>query len=599
MDTTKKLVLIVGMAFLAACGTAHDRFPQSTDRTPEVRIAVKPSRDTLVFGESRTFRAYVTGPIDVGVEWSLKETENAGSINRHGLYTAPDFPGTFHLIAASRAHPEYAVEVTVDVRFPDDFIQVPPVINLLPNTQRQLYAVVPTSPITEVTWSTAVTWTVETPDGGTIDNSGLYTAPDEPGTYHLRAWSEDGLFSTLVTASVTHTPMWVVELPEGAEVNSIKFTDDGRLYGTGTVSGVPWLFSFDEQGQPDLSIETSLPFQRAEPLSNGDILAAGQVTARLTPTGAMVWAREISQFDGFVQALTANDDQFILAGSGRMAGFHADGTPEWGRRQYLNDHIDALTAGSDGNVYVGNRPFDWQGYPVEGWAEYQHYIGGCDEGYFDVNPSASLGRNVLGSFSIYICEYLEGGFILVKEAPDGRAVEYTEFFYRDCRVTPGRFRLGTRRLLFKIDHFCQSAPTSEDWVAAIDPSTGKANWSLSFTTYKEGLGFESIGIGVIDLSLNANDESIALLALFWVSDKQWKRKHVLVRLPADGYLEPMGELPFTWKHKEPFSSTTFTPATPKTLVGSSSTSMMRWQPYPIPATVGTSPLNIEVNHVHP
>jgi hypothetical protein len=37
--------------------------------------------------------------------------------------------------------------------------------------------------------NTNVTWSVDEPQGGSIDQNGLYAAPNVPGTYHVRATS--------------------------------------------------------------------------------------------------------------------------------------------------------------------------------------------------------------------------------------------------------------------------------------------------------------------------------------------------------------------------------------------------------------------------
>ena len=47
-------------------------------------------------------QAEVVGSEDKAVLWSIKE-ENGGAIDHNGVYQAPEEPGTFEIIAASRA----------------------------------------------------------------------------------------------------------------------------------------------------------------------------------------------------------------------------------------------------------------------------------------------------------------------------------------------------------------------------------------------------------------------------------------------------------------------------------------------------------------
>ena len=46
-----------------------------------------------------------------------------------------------------------------------------------------------------------VTWSVDEPDGGTVDGSGVYTAPSTPGTYHVRA-SSSAFFGHAASATI-------------------------------------------------------------------------------------------------------------------------------------------------------------------------------------------------------------------------------------------------------------------------------------------------------------------------------------------------------------------------------------------------------------
>ena len=84
-------------------------------------FAQKPERDTSRFISKRSvgltvtpefsrvssrgtlrLQAEVTGSEDKTVIWSIKE-ENGGDIDHNGVYQAPEEPGTFEIVATSRA----------------------------------------------------------------------------------------------------------------------------------------------------------------------------------------------------------------------------------------------------------------------------------------------------------------------------------------------------------------------------------------------------------------------------------------------------------------------------------------------------------------
>jgi hypothetical protein len=83
--------------------------------TPDVRVTVSPSTATVVAGASQTFTASVVGAPDAGVTWSVQEGDAGGRVSADGVYVAPDAPGTFHVVATSRADPTQGAAATVSV----------------------------------------------------------------------------------------------------------------------------------------------------------------------------------------------------------------------------------------------------------------------------------------------------------------------------------------------------------------------------------------------------------------------------------------------------------------------------------------------------
>ena len=70
---------------------------------PDLGVTISPSGKIVNRGESYTFVAHVdNGPANYygGVAWSIQEA-GGGTIDVNGRYTAPNTPGTYHVIATS------------------------------------------------------------------------------------------------------------------------------------------------------------------------------------------------------------------------------------------------------------------------------------------------------------------------------------------------------------------------------------------------------------------------------------------------------------------------------------------------------------------
>ena len=59
-------------------------------------------------------QAEVVGSEDKGVLWSVRE-ENGGAIDHNGIYQAPELPGTYEVVAASRADESVTASVFIVV----------------------------------------------------------------------------------------------------------------------------------------------------------------------------------------------------------------------------------------------------------------------------------------------------------------------------------------------------------------------------------------------------------------------------------------------------------------------------------------------------
>jgi hypothetical protein len=157
----------------------------------EVSIFVQPKTVTLTIGETQPFTAKVTGSTNTGVDWSVEEGPEGGSITNTGIYTAPKAEGTYHVIAVSKADPTKSdmAKATV-LAEPVSIVIQPKTVNLdvisLPLPTQQFTATVTGSN------NKAVTWRVQEEEaGGAITPTGLYTPPlQKVGEYHVVATSQ-------------------------------------------------------------------------------------------------------------------------------------------------------------------------------------------------------------------------------------------------------------------------------------------------------------------------------------------------------------------------------------------------------------------------
>ncbi len=77
----------------------------ATVQVPEVSLTVSPRSAGVVRMGTLQFSAVVSGSVDKRVNWSVQEGAAGGSITADGIYTAPDAPGTFTVVATSVADP--------------------------------------------------------------------------------------------------------------------------------------------------------------------------------------------------------------------------------------------------------------------------------------------------------------------------------------------------------------------------------------------------------------------------------------------------------------------------------------------------------------
>jgi hypothetical protein len=78
-------------------------------------VAVQPQTATVTLSDPVPLAAAVVGSANTNVTWRVVESDG-GSITTGGVYTAPDHPGTFHVVATSDADPTRADTATITVQ---------------------------------------------------------------------------------------------------------------------------------------------------------------------------------------------------------------------------------------------------------------------------------------------------------------------------------------------------------------------------------------------------------------------------------------------------------------------------------------------------
>jgi hypothetical protein len=178
----------------------------ATVTVPPFTVMVSPPAPTVFLGAMQTFVATVTAT-NTAVTWTVQEGAAGGSITSAGVYTAPQVPGTYHVIATSMADPTKSGTATITV--PPVAVSIFPTSDTLgPSGMRFFVATVTGTTNRAVTWSIA-----EGASGGTVDVNGNYIAPTAQGTFHVAATS---VADATKSASATVTVVPSGFLPTGS-----------------------------------------------------------------------------------------------------------------------------------------------------------------------------------------------------------------------------------------------------------------------------------------------------------------------------------------------------------------------------------------------
>ncbi len=167
-----------------------------------VTISISPTEAWVQPTGSTTF----TGTVSTGQPlYSVVEGSTGGTITSGGVYTAPATPGDYHVKATAQADPTKTATALVHVQVIAVAVS-PNATTVQTGTTQAFTAMVTGNPNQTVNWSV-----LEGVSGGSVDSSGLYTAPATPGTYHVRAASAlDGTKSDTATVTVQSSAVLTV-----------------------------------------------------------------------------------------------------------------------------------------------------------------------------------------------------------------------------------------------------------------------------------------------------------------------------------------------------------------------------------------------------
>jgi zinc-ribbon domain len=128
----KLLVVLVVVLVLAIGGVAYLMLRPSAKSASagDVIVTIAPTEARVAAGGTQDFAATVKGTGDIDVTWSVAEGNTGGTLVNRGaqaeggsvatmaIYAAPTAPGTYHVVATSKADPAKAAtaEVTVTER---------------------------------------------------------------------------------------------------------------------------------------------------------------------------------------------------------------------------------------------------------------------------------------------------------------------------------------------------------------------------------------------------------------------------------------------------------------------------------------------------
>src|SRR3984957_13095646 len=209
--------------------------PKNVILQPAITATISPTSATLSAGGATAFSATVQNAADTNVTWYVNQVQGGssatGTITSTGLYTAPSVQSqtAFTVTAVADADTSIAASASVAVT-PVVAVTINPHNTSVETNHTQQFSATVVN-----TTNTVVTWQVNGVPGGnstvgTIDGSGLYTAPGsiptQPQIIVTAISVADPTKSDSATVTISLTPVLTVDPPQAMVVvgNQQPFT---------------------------------------------------------------------------------------------------------------------------------------------------------------------------------------------------------------------------------------------------------------------------------------------------------------------------------------------------------------------------------------
>jgi hypothetical protein len=244
--------------------------------TVDPPINVTPAQAALTASQSRIFVAQITGLSNNAVTWQLSPP--VGSVGANGTYTAPvslDSQQTVTLIATSVADSTQTASATITLLSTASVTVLPAWAVLYPEEPQQFTAT------TSNAGTAGVTWSISPSGAGTIDGTGLYTAPASISTTTAVTITATSVASPSISGSTTIyiSPQPFLLVPQLPLVDIGPGTSHGIFIQELATDGFPHPVNYSVTG---------LPAGVTASLSPTTLTGTGQTTVTFSATAAAV-----------------------------------------------------------------------------------------------------------------------------------------------------------------------------------------------------------------------------------------------------------------------------------------------------------------------
>jgi hypothetical protein len=323
-------VLVIALT-LAGCGSSSS----TPNPGAQVTVAISPTSAPLTAGTTQQFAATVQGTSNTAVTWSVDNVSGgnsgSGTVNPLGLYTAPSQAGTHNVTATSMADTTKSASATVTVTAGAVTVLISPMSATLTAGATQQFAAT-----VQGTSNTAVTWSVDSVSGGnsgsgTVNSSGVYTAPSQAGSHTVTATSvadttksASASVTVNVNTGLTVTPAEATVAPSGTQQftasSSATWKVDGVAGGnssTGTItSGGKYTAPFAVGAHTITATSTA----------NSSLTGTSSVTViNSSPGAVLTYHNDDTRQGAFTEETTLNTSNVNSGQFGKLATYAVDG----------------------------------------------------------------------------------------------------------------------------------------------------------------------------------------------------------------------------------------------------------------------------------